>query len=144
MSYTNDPANSITDRIRLMVGDTEECEEGLSDEVYQYIVDKHTVDGVVDEQQAALEALKALVAKYANYVTEKAGGLFIKASEKYKQYRDLLDSWIRDPSYGFMRVGSGFAGGIYLDDMKSNRQNPNANLNPFHIGQKSSLSNEEY
>lgn len=141
MAYTNDPLNSIIDRIRIMVGDVNEYEEGMSDEVYQYIIDKHTEDDVVNEAQTALEVLRGLVAKYANFVTEKAGGLFIKDSEKYAQYKDLLDEWTKNPSSGFMKAGAGFAGGIYKDDMEDNSSNGNSNLNPFSLGDKSASFN---
>lgn len=138
MSYTNDPANNVIDRIRLMVGDTDPYEEGITDEVYQFIIDKHiailgdTTDAY--EKQSALEALKYLVTKYASYVTEKAGGLYVKDSEKYDHYKELLDDWTTNPSLGFIRVGSGFAGGISKSDMQANLDNPDANLNPFRIG----------
>lgn len=144
MAFTNDPLNSLVDRTRLMVGDIDEYEEGISDEIYQYIIDKHTTDGATDEIQAALEALRALVAKYANYVTEKAGGLFSKESEKYEQYKDLLNEWTKNPSSGFMKVGAGFAGGIYVDDMQQNAAVSNNNLDPFYIGQKSRIDNSVY
>lgn len=138
MPFTNDPANSVVDRIRLAVGDIDEFEEGLSDEIYQYIVDKNTENSVVNEGAASLEALRGLVAKYANYVTEKAGGLFVKESERYDHYRDLLELWTKNPTAGFMTIGAGFAGGIYKDSMDANLNNTNANRNPFRLGDKSS------
>lgn len=116
MSYTDDPANSEIDRIRLKVGDTDVNDEGLSDTVYQYIIDKHTVDTVLNEAAACIEVLTALVAKYANFVTEKAGGLFIKESERYQQYKDLLDLLTSDPRTSLLRAGSGYTGGISKED----------------------------
>lgn len=130
MPFTSDPTNNPIDRIRLMIGDTDECDEGLTDEVYTYLLTTYPT-----EKQAALEALKYLVAKYAGYVTEKAGGLFVKGSDKHKQYSDLLDKITKDPSFSFLKAGTPFAGGIYKDDMLANSLNPNANRNPLHFGQ---------
>lgn len=116
MPYTDDPANSEIDRIRLKVGDTDVNDEGLSDAVYQYIIDKNTVDSVLNEGAACIEALTALVSKYANFVTEKAGGLFIKESERYEQYKQLLDMFSSDPRTALIRAGVGYTGGISKED----------------------------
>lgn len=134
MSYTDDPANNVIDRLRLKTGDTDPLDEGLSDDVYQFLLDTNDQN----ENVAALEALKALVAKYANCVTEKAGGLFIKGSEKYEQYKKQLEE-ASNPVNGFMTTGAGFTGGIYCDDMATNAGNSNINHNPFSLGDKSSL-----
>ena len=56
MAFTNNPANSVVDRLRLKVGDTDEFEEGLSDETYEYLYNTHK-----NENRAALEALRMLV-----------------------------------------------------------------------------------
>ena len=112
MPFTGEPVNSATDRIRLYVGDTLPYEEGLSDEVYEWIISETS-----SEQAAAIQALKLLVAKYANYVTEKAGGLFVKESEKYEQYSDLLDKWTKDPTTSLLAAGLPYAGGISKEDI---------------------------
>jgi len=138
MSFTNDPASNIIDRIRLNVGDTDTLDEGLSDEIYQYIIDVNTVDGITNEGQASIDALKALVAKYANCITEKAGGLFVKGSEKYEQYKQLLDDAVH-PLNGFLASGAGFTGGIYCDEINANINSNTINHNPFFLGEKTSL-----
>jgi hypothetical protein len=122
MSYTGDPVNSATDRVRLSVGDTDILEEGLTDEVYQFALDKH--DG--NESLAALECLKYLVAEYANFVEEKTGGVFVKESDRYRQYNDLLNRLTKDPSYSLLSAGVPFAGGISVSDREENCNNPDA------------------
>lgn len=127
MSYTGNPATSIIDRVRLYVGDIDDCELGLTDEVYEYVIDKNqNVDGSPNEARAAVECLKYLVAKYASYVTEKAGGLFIKESEKFEQYRRLLDLFTKDPRTAIIQQGLPYAGGISWDDYCTNLANPDA------------------
>jgi hypothetical protein len=123
MPYTGDPANSATDRIRLAVGDTDVYQEGLTDEVYAYLLSVN-----LNEARSTIGALKYLVAKYASYVTEKAGGLFIKESEKFEQYSKLLNRYTKDPSQMLLTLGTPFAGGISYSDLYSNASNPDNNL----------------
>lgn len=123
MSYTGDPVNSATDRIRLIIGDTDVDEEGLTDEVIQYVLDKNT-----KETTSAIECLKFLVAQYANRVTEKVGGLFVKESEKFEQYNKLLNLYTKDPSTALVAF-SAYAGGISKQDILDNANNPDVELN---------------
>lgn len=125
MSFTNDPTNSSTDRVRLLVGDIEDFDEGLSDEIYEFLI----MQAEGNERRAALEALKMLVFKYAKYVTEKAGNLFVSENQKYDHYKDLLDKVTKDPSWSFMKAGEPFAGGIYLCDRFAT-----GSSNPFQLG----------
>ena len=115
MSFTNDPVNSATDRVRLITGDTDTYEEGLTDEVYTYLIDNND-----NENLAAIAALKYLIAKYSNYVTEKAGQLFIKESEKVEQYQKLLKMYLSNPSTMLLKQGLPYAGGISASDMTAN------------------------
>ena len=124
MSYTNDPVNNPVDRVRLYTGDIDEYEEGLTDDVYLYVLGKY--DG--SETKAAVECLRYLVSKYASYVTEKAGGLFVKESERFEQYKKLLDMYTKDPRTMLYKAGTPFAGGISVSDMEDNRCEPDNNL----------------
>ena len=126
MAFTNNPVNSVIDRIRLKVGDTDEFDEGLSDEVYEYLYDTNNSN----ENRAALEALKMLVFKFAKYTTEKAGGLFVKESERYQQYKELLDKAEKDPSLGFISAPEGYAGGICTQERLAT-----GTSNPFSLGE---------
>ena len=127
MSYTQDPANRLWDRIRWRVGDTDLNEEGLADAEYEFIISNNTVNGVVDEGACYVEALNLLVAKYAKYVTETAGRLSVKYSDIYKHYKELLRASVEDPTSPFYAVKSyeAYAGGIYADQINSNKDNPN-------------------
>jgi hypothetical protein len=123
MSYTNDPLNRASDRIRLMIGDVDTLEEGLTDEIYDYVLEKCDLN----ENRAALECLRYLVAKYANFVTEKAGGLFVKDSERFDQYSKLLRDLTSNPSMSLMKAGKPFGGGIYQSDIDANQSNSDIN-----------------
>lgn len=135
MSYTNNPASSVVDRLRLKVGDIDETDEGLTDEVYEYLYESKAGN----ENQAALEALRMLVFKYANYVTEKSGAFFIKEGERYTQYKAMLEQALKDPSFGFFTAGTGYAGGISKGELQANRMNSDANGSPFREGATTSL-----
>jgi hypothetical protein len=124
MSFLNDPANNPIDRVRLYTGDIDLYEEGLTDDVYQFVLDKHNGS----ETKAAIECLRYLVSKYASYVVEKAGGLFVKESEKFEQYKKLLDMYTKDPRTMLYKAGTPFAGGISVSDMEDNRCGPDKNL----------------
>lgn len=126
MAFPLDPANDPIARIRLRIGDTDEFDLGLEDVVYQYLLDTYGQN----ENKATLEALKMLVAKYANFVTEKAGGLFVKNSERYKQYKDMLDDALSNPSSTLFSIGEPFAGGI--DPYERVCTKPSSN--PFSVG----------
>lgn len=126
MAFPLDPSTDPIARVRLRVGDVDELMLGLEDNIYQYLLDTYEQN----ENKAALEALKMLVAKYANYVTEKAGGLFVKENDKYEQYKELLDDALNNPSLGFLTSGEPFAGGI--DPYERVCGSPSSN--PFSLG----------
>ena len=124
MSFTNDPVCNPIDRIRLLTGDVDSYDEGLSDEVYIYVYKRNNNN----ENLSALECLRYLLAKYANYVTEKAGGLFVKESERYEQYRSLYDMYTKNPATMLLNTPKPFAGGISISDMQTNEANPDNNV----------------
>lgn len=155
MPYTNDPINSGSDQVRLLVGDTDIYEEALTDEVYNYIISKHTrPDGSTNGSAIVLEALQYLVAKYASFVTEKAGSLFVKESEKFQHYSQLQKKYTSDPRFSLMRAGIPFAGGIGdpsnlnftfpqpTTTIKSN-SSPTPNSNPIVDPNTVSVNSEE-
>lgn len=125
MPFTNDPLNSSTDRVRLLVGDIEDYDEGLSDEIYEYLIN----DSGGNEKQAALKALKMLVFKYAKDVSEKAGNLVVSGNQRYDHYKELLDKVTKDPTWSFLDAGLPFAGGINLLERYTT-----GTSNPFQLG----------
>lgn len=125
MAFTNDPINSATDRVRMLVGDIEDFEEGLSDEIYEYLIS----ESGGNEKQAALKALKMLVFKYANDVSEKAGNLVVSGNQRYEHYKELLDKVTKDPTWSFMEAGLPYAGGIHLAERFAT-----GTSNPFTLG----------
>ena len=127
MAYTNDPANSLVDRLRLKVGDTDEFDEGLTDETYLYLYDT-----TQNENRASLEALKMLVFHYAKYANEIVGRVETEDAQKYEHYKELLTLATKDPSFSFLQAGTAFAGGLNKFELNCPRSS-----NPFHLGEGS-------
>ena len=134
MSYTGDPANSLSDRIRLTAGDTALDEEGLSDSEYEYLISLKTMEGITNEPACSIQALEYLLAKYATCVDETAGKLSVKYSQLYDQYSKLLDRYSKDPRTALYKVGVPFAGGIYRDEVCENKDNTNTISSPLTKG----------
>ncbi len=88
MAWNYDPEDLSTDlnRVRLMVGDTDEDDPQLSDEEIEYLVD--TYAGV---ETAAVHAARAIMAQYARLVTKAVGDLRISLSDRHAHYKELVD-----------------------------------------------------
>lgn len=124
MAFTNDPANSATDRVRLIVGDTNIQYEYLSDETYEYLLDKY--DG--NETASALEAARYILGSLAKYSRQRTGDIEVYGAEMFKNYHDFLIELLRNPQMLNNRAQV-YAGGISKSDMKANDENPD-NLPP--------------
>lgn len=128
MSFTNDPINNPIDEIRLMVGDIDPYDELLSDQVYKYLYYQNDT-----KRKAAVEALKFIVNMLASCVTEKAGGLFVKDSERFEQYSKLLSRYTKDPTFSLLAPAMPYAGGISVIDMENNEGSLDNRLNKSTI-----------
>lgn len=128
MSFTNDPINNPIDEIRLMVGDIDPYDELLSDQVYKYLYYQNNT-----KRKAAVEALKFIVNMLASCVTEKAGGLFVKDSERFEQYSKLLSRYTKDPTFSLLAPAMPYAGGISITDMENNEGSLDNRLNKSTI-----------
>lgn len=129
MPFNNNPANSATDRVRLIVGDTMTEYEYLSDETYEYLLDKY--DG--NETAAALEAARYILGSLAKYSRQRTGDIEVYGAEMFKNYKDFLIELIRNPQMLLDRAQA-YAGGISKSDMEKNDCNPD-NIPPrFYRG----------
>lgn len=124
MPYTNNPAGSATDRVRLIVGDIATEFEYLSDETYEYLLDKY--DG--NETAAALEAARYILGSLAKYSRQRTGDIEVYGAEMFENYKDFLLELIKNPQLLFDRAQA-YAGGISKSDMENNDNNPD-NLPP--------------
>ena len=129
MPFTNSPATSLTDRVRLIVGDTATEFEYLDDSTYQYLLDKYDDN----ETAAALEAARYILGSLAKYSRQRTGDIEVYGAEMFKNYRDFLIELLRNPQMLLARARA-YAGGISKSDMIQNDCNPD-NLPPtFYKG----------
>ena len=119
MPYTGNPSTSLTDQVRLIVGDRYDDIEMLSDVEYQYYLDKY--EGSV--QRAALDAARSILAGLARLTRERTGGIEVYGSEWFKNYRNFLLDITKNPDLMIISVAP-YAGGISKSDMAVNDADP--------------------
>lgn len=129
MPFTNNPALSATDRVRLIVGDTATEFEYLSDETYEYLLNKYNDN----ETAAALEAARYILGSLAKYSRQRTGDIEVYGAEMFKNYKDFLIELIRNPQMLLDRARA-YAGGISKSDMIQNDSNPDNLCPTFYKG----------
>lgn len=129
MPFTNNPAISATDRVRLITGDTDTVYEFLDDVTYQYLLDKHSNN----DKQAALEAAKYILASITRFTRERTGDIEVYGNEFFRNYRAYLLEMVNNPNFSNI-LPMPYAGGISRKDMRKNDANPD-NVRPaFYSG----------
>lgn len=124
MAFTNNPATSAVDRVRLIVGDTMTEIEYLSDDTYEYLLTKHNNN----ETASALEAARYILGSLARYSRQRTGDIEVYGAEMFNNYKDFLVELLRNPQMLLDRAGV-YAGGISKADMAANDANSD-NLPP--------------
>lgn len=79
-----DLATSQRDRVRFLVGDTDENDQRIQDEEIDYILTKRTNDDL-----AAADAADAIAAGYARQVDTENEALAVKAGDRMKHFENL-------------------------------------------------------
>lgn len=117
-TYSGDPSQSDSDRVRFEIGDTD-CENAqLTDEEILVLVGEGGTALL-----AASMAADALAAKYASQIDEGIGGTSKKWSQRFKHYRDLADRLRRRAGGGPTPIVSvaPYAGGLSDDEKAADR-----------------------
>ena len=137
MPYTGDPANSATDRVRLIVGDTDVNNEALTDSIYQYLIGLYPT-----EFRAAIEALRMIKADLAKFaVRERVGQEEIFGQQAYENYCKQLEMLEKELALNL--GGSGvYAGGISLADFCDNKANTDNVRPPVEKGVLTTLTGD--
>ena len=128
MAYTNDPANSITDRLRLNVGDIYSVEI-LDDATYTYYYTKNEQN----ERRATRDLFTVLLFALSRYTHEKAGQIEVWGSDYFRNYLDAVKLAITNPSIDSI-TAMPFAGGISRSDMDTRASDTDAVDKPFYMG----------
>lgn len=116
MPYTNNPAGSATDRVRLNVGDIWPDMEWLHDEDYQYFIDKNNGN----ENRATLDAARALLFVLTRFTRERTGDIEVYGGDIFSNYFRALELILKDPNIA-ISLAMPYAGGISRSDMHANR-----------------------
>ncbi len=133
MAFPQDPLNPddcAVDRVRILVGDIDCYDVELSEDLYIYFLDNNEQD----ESKAAVQALKALVSKYAKGMEEIVGDVEVNFKQRYEGYSDLLKKYLKDPSYGLMGTINLYAGGLSLSEKREDELTSDLRTSPFTTG----------
>lgn len=117
---------SLTDnqKVRIEIGDTDINFPFLSDEEYQYFLDKNNQN----IGRAALDAAKTILFVLAQQNSETVD-IFSIRNTSSEQYRLALELYIKNPALNPMMDGMTlYVGGISKSDIHANNANPDNNV----------------
>jgi hypothetical protein len=122
MAFTDNPINPI-DRVRFIIGDTDVDVPLISDQWYQYYLDKGYT-----ENAAGLEIARRILAQYAQTGWREREGLIeVYGRERFQTYMD----WLKDVvNSGIVGAAMPYASGQSLQDMIDNDANAD-NVRPW-------------
>lgn len=116
-TYSGDPATSVRDKVRFLVGDTDTTSQEMTDAE----VDAMIADAANEPYAAAIACAYALASKYARKVDKSIGDLSISWGQVAKGYRDLVQQ-LRIQAAGAAGVLAPYAGGISVSDKEGDRE----------------------
>ena len=128
MAYTSSPSTSVTDRLRLNVGDIY-SPSILDDEVYSYYYTKNEDN----ERRATRDLFTVLLFALSRYTRERAGQIEVYGSDYFRSYLDAVKLAITNPSIDSI-AAMPFAGGISRSDMDTRASDTDAVDKPFYMG----------
>lgn len=128
-TYTNDPANSDRDAVRVMLDDTVEASEKLSDETIAWLLDSYS--NVWFAGAAGAELIGGQQSAAVNMT--RVGDLQITsgAGNIGGQYRDLAK---RLREQGLRKGVAPYAGGISVADKESQEDDTDWDRTPVKLG----------
>lgn len=114
-SYSGNPSDSDKDRVRFLIGDTNEDDQLLTDEEIESSLTKNGSDVL----QAAVESCYAIAANFSREADIQTGDYSEDLSQRAEAYKDLADTLEqRSEETG----AKPFAGGTSKDDIDSREQ----------------------
>jgi hypothetical protein len=128
-SYSGDPSLSSRDKVRFLIGDTDDTDEQLQDEE----IDAMLADNSSEPYAAAIACAYVLAAKYSRRADRSVGDLSISYNQIGDSYRKLatqLKSQAATSSAGFKP----YAGGISISDKEVDEENDDLKRPNFKLG----------
>lgn len=131
MAYGNSPTSDPIDEVRLLIGDTDEDNEVLTDEEISYYIVKRGV-GLA----AAIGAAYAMAAEFSKLADETAGDVEVKWAQRARAALALAEKLQGqfNGSDGNAVPVNVYAGGISVTDMQTRNANPDRVQGKFSIG----------
>lgn len=132
MPYTNDPINSKTDELRLLVGDIDEDCELLSDNDYKYFLNRFNNNPFTALKHVAY----SILAKLAKYRRERTGQIEVYGAESFENYYKFVKDILDNPNSSINSIKNGLIfGGVSRQAYYDSISNPD-NTDPiFYRGQ---------
>lgn len=108
-------------KVRLEVADTDVNFPILSDDEYEYFLEKN-FDVI---RNAALDAARVIMMRLSITATDQTVDIFsIKGAKAAEQYRESLKLFLKNPDLNpMLNTAVPYAGGISLTDMQNNNAN---------------------
>lgn len=109
--------------VRTELSDTDVVFPLLSDEEYEYFLEKNNNS----IRKTTLDAAKTILFKLASMTNEEVDVLAYKGSDYFRQYKEALIMYVKNPEYGSISMANPYAGGISLSDIADNLSNSDNN-----------------
>lgn len=129
MPFTGNPKTNAVDRIRLAVGDIWDDMEMLTDDDYEYFLERNQNN----ENRATMDAIKAILFKLARMTRERTGDIEVYGSDWFNNYYKMLMLLLKDPNAA-LSLAVPYAGGISRSDMLRNDLNCDNVVREINIG----------
>jgi hypothetical protein len=126
-----DPTNNPIHAIRLEYGDFDEDTYILSDQSYQYYIDKHYNSMSVASKSIGM----AILATFAREgYRQRVGQEEAYLGDRYNNYLDWLKQKVTNPLLSG-RIPAVYVGGVFIDTIKYYDENPELVSSQFFRGQ---------
>lgn len=123
-SYSGNPAESLKDQVRFLLGDTNTAAPQIQDEEIMYLLSQESSNAL----RAAARGAETLAARYAREADKKVGDMMLNSSVVGKGYATLAKNLWR--TY-YSRTVSPYAGGISVADKKANEEDQDREKMPI-------------
>lgn len=95
----------------------------MTDDEIQYFLDKNGQS----IRKTSLDVAKSLLFRLASLVSERADILEYKGSDYFRQYKEALMMYIKNPEFASLATAMGYIGGVSIQDIESNIDNVDNN-----------------
>ena len=123
-NFSGDPTNSIVDRVRMLVGDTEESVKLITDTEIEYYLAISA-----EEFEAAWRTACGIKAYAARYVNKSGGGMTESGSQVFEHYEKLADELLTRAPMAIPRAPQ-----LRRDDRRRMRDDPTLIQPQFSVG----------